>query len=288
LKFDIPFTLLANSVYSISVGPAPNAITNWSAQDSLFGILLTGTSATITRFTDPAGIDGAPGVLSACGNPCLGGAVATDQFGNIDQWNFVAFPLRGPYLTFLTYNTPALGSIDGLGLTQNGLQQLQLNNLNDQVGVWQLSGDPSEPTPVPGPIVGAELPGLLMAIAAFVGWCRSRRSPPLPKQSPVISSLPAAFSPRERSVTLRLWIKERFPLMGHPPSGYFGCDLPTGKSALPSKTDIVRSGRHVSNVPKTEVASGEARRVHLGNVLSRQRQPSSPRSITSLHGTGQQ
>jgi hypothetical protein len=28
LKFDVPFTLLANSVYSISVGPAPNVITS--------------------------------------------------------------------------------------------------------------------------------------------------------------------------------------------------------------------------------------------------------------------
>jgi hypothetical protein len=28
---------------------------------------------------------------------------------------------------------------------------------------------------------------------------------------------------------------------------------PTGKSALPSKTDIVRSGRHVSKVPGTDI-----------------------------------
>jgi hypothetical protein len=29
---------------------------------------------------------------------------------------------------------------------------------------------------------------------------------------------------------------------------------PTGKSALPLKTDIVRSGRHVSNVPRADIA----------------------------------
>lgn len=175
LKFDVPFTLLANSVYSISVGPAPNVITSWSAQDSLFGIQLAGTSATITRFTGPSGIDGAPTLVS-CNNPCLGGAVATDGSGNINQWNLVAFPTAGPYLLFLTYNTPALGSIDGLGLTQNGLQQLQLNQLNGEVGFWQARGSPTEPTPVPVPNVGAGLPGLLMAIAGFIGWRRRLRA----------------------------------------------------------------------------------------------------------------
>jgi hypothetical protein len=29
---------------------------------------------------------------------------------------------------------------------------------------------------VPGPLVGAGLPGLFMAIAGFIGWCRSRRA----------------------------------------------------------------------------------------------------------------
>jgi len=30
--------------------------------------------------------------------------------------------------------------------------------------------------PVPGPIVGAGLPALLMAIAGFIGWRRSRHA----------------------------------------------------------------------------------------------------------------
>jgi hypothetical protein len=29
---------------------------------------------------------------------------------------------------------------------------------------------------VPGPVVGAGLPGLLMAVAGFIGWRRSRRA----------------------------------------------------------------------------------------------------------------
>jgi hypothetical protein len=42
----------------------------------------------------------------------------------------------------------------------------------DSSGTWSAVAA----APVPGPIVGAGLPGLLMAIAGFIGWRRSRRS----------------------------------------------------------------------------------------------------------------
>jgi hypothetical protein len=38
--------------------------------------------------------------------------------------------------------------------------------------------DPAPTVPVPGPILGAGLPGLLMAVAGFIGWRRSRLSRP--------------------------------------------------------------------------------------------------------------
>jgi hypothetical protein len=42
-----------------------------------------------------------------------------------------------------------------------------------QPGSWSLAVDP-----VPGPLVGAGLPGLLMAVAGFIGWRCNRRSAP--------------------------------------------------------------------------------------------------------------
>ena len=142
LTFSSVFALAPNSVYNISLGPSASQISSWSATDSLFGIHLTGINAPISLVPSPGQIEG--GTLLACGITCFGGTVVTDQNGHIVKWNLVADGASGdPYLTFISYNTPGLGSIDALGSTPGSNMELQANSLNGPLGIWQSSGEPT-------------------------------------------------------------------------------------------------------------------------------------------------
>lgn len=56
---------------------------------------------------------------------------------------------------------PNMGKITVLGVTKHGVSEIQdLSNF---------------PTPVPGPIAGAGLPGLIAGCGGFVGWWRRKR-----------------------------------------------------------------------------------------------------------------
>ena len=95
---------------------------------------------------------------------CFGGAIATDQFGNIEQWNLVAGnPQTGPYLTFITYDNPYLGSQDGLGSVQNGANEAEFNDLDGPTGFW------SGPIPVPAPLIDFGLPAFLTIVGVWFG-----------------------------------------------------------------------------------------------------------------------
>jgi hypothetical protein len=82
-------------------------------------------------------------------------------------------------------NVPALvahlGPFDGIILNLRFDHTFNLNyvgsnlGLGDDTGTYFIKTTPSDVLAVPGPIVGAGLPSLLMAVAGFIGWRRSHR-----------------------------------------------------------------------------------------------------------------
>lgn len=163
--------LAANSTYNISVNPSGTVIPFWEATDSRFLITLNGLDAPLSLVPAPGLIEG--GALNACGLTCFGGAIQTDAFGNIVRWNLVADGAAGdPYLTFIIYNTAGLGSIDGLGSTQNGVEMLELNALNGITGAWTESVLPSSiPLPATLPLFASGLGAL-----GLLRWRRKRKA----------------------------------------------------------------------------------------------------------------
>jgi len=167
ISFTVADPLLENATCDISVSASAAAnVSSWTVVDSLFGISLPDVDAPISLVPSPGGLAGA--ALEACDvNPtlsCFGGAIATDQFGNIEQWNLVADnPQTGPYLTFITYDNPYLGSQDGLGSVQNGANEVEFNDLDGPTGFW------SGPIPVPAPLIGFGLPAFLTIVGVWFG-----------------------------------------------------------------------------------------------------------------------
>jgi PEP-CTERM motif len=193
ISFTVVAPLLPYSTYDISVSPSASEISNWTAVDSLFGIRLTGVDAPISLVPYPGLLGG--GALTECdlkpSASCFGGAISTDQYANIVQWNLVADgPTSGPYLTFITYNTPYLvpDSVDALGSVQNGIDVLWENQLGVLPGFW--SG-PTPVSPVPEPssiaLLGVSLFGLLYRLHRRP----KRTGTPFWKRSSVVSEKPS-------------------------------------------------------------------------------------------------
>jgi hypothetical protein len=168
ISFTLPAPLAADSTYNVSVSTSSNYVDTWKATDTLFDIVLTGVDAPILLVPSPGLIAG--GALTFCDSkdsPCFGGAIVTNNLGNIVQWNLVADGApSSPFLTFITYNNSDLGSIDGLGSTQNGSDELELNQLNGQTGVWVETSSTSTPEPASLALLLPGLAGLGFAIRA--------------------------------------------------------------------------------------------------------------------------
>ena len=172
ITFLSPFTLAPNSYYNISVSNSANYISEWSASDSLFGIYLTGFNAPISLVPAPGLMAG--GALTYCvaNISCFGGAVATNDAGQIDQWNLVAdSDSDQPFVTFITYNNSFLERADAFAFGQDGSTFLE-NQLSGQAGSWN-GFTPSGTGGVPEPSTWAMM-FIGFASLGFVGYRRAR------------------------------------------------------------------------------------------------------------------
>jgi hypothetical protein len=97
ISFSVSAPLEPNATYDISVEPSSEAIGEWVARDTSFGLNIIGTHAPILKVSTPNV------ALFECGQPCFGGYIQTISSGDIVKWDLVASQ-SAPFLTFITYN----------------------------------------------------------------------------------------------------------------------------------------------------------------------------------------
>lgn len=170
-----PFVLAPDSYYDISVSNSESNISSWSASDSLFGISLTGSNAPISLVTAPGSMAGSVPSQCVAMLSCFGGAIATNAAGQIVQWNLFADGGSDiPFLTFITYNNPFIGTVDALGLTYDSQDALWENRPGGPTGSWN-GFTPSPFPPVPGVPEPSTWAMMLLGFAglAFAGYRRA-------------------------------------------------------------------------------------------------------------------
>ena len=165
ISFTVANSLLPNTTYNISVSPSSGKVSSWAASDMLHGFHITGGNDSISMVPYSGGLGGV--TLSECGawTSCFGGAIYTDEFSNVAQWNLVASdPIDGA--SFITYNSPYLTTATD-AISAPNIFELGPN------GSWSKSGSIVDPVPVPVPepssitLLGMSLIGLLFQIWRF-------------------------------------------------------------------------------------------------------------------------
>lgn len=138
LSFSVPFFLASNAVYDIGVLASTSAyVSSWGATDSLLGLNVSGVDQTIARVPSPGALAGSQYAQCDASATCFVGAIATNKFGQITQWNLVANSPAAdqPAVSFSTYKNSFLGSVDAIGA-----YVFEENTLNGKTGDWSRTG----------------------------------------------------------------------------------------------------------------------------------------------------
>jgi hypothetical protein len=174
VAFLSPFVLAPNSYYDLSVSNSASDIGSWSASDSGFSISLTGSNAPISLVPAPGLMAG--GVLPFCEVTmlsCLGGAIATNTAGQIDQWNLVADgAFDQSFLTVVTYNNPFIGTVDAFGYAAGG----EFHSFENQPGGPTGSWNGVTPSPFPGSAPEPSTWAMMLIGFAGIGFLGYRRA----------------------------------------------------------------------------------------------------------------
>jgi hypothetical protein len=174
------YTITGSFLYDRSQLSNPSALYGLSNFDvtvvSQYGTLQMNTVWSVDSSFDALGLGtsnspNTPALMLIFSNGVYAGINHLDQAATNDEP--LPFVINGQtnMIPGRSVLVPSIEQLYGINYSGYGM-----GNWPDAANVFQTISGSLLTSPVPGPAVGAGLPGLLIAVAGFIGWRRSRRA----------------------------------------------------------------------------------------------------------------